>query len=520
MRVRPFALLSGLTGPGLKDVGHRLHDARSEEQTYSLSKVTVPGEDRAQHPWARVDWTILVLLFVAALCLRGVGLNQPVSVVGDEAFYVGDACRYVLENDSPRCAELVGLGTPEIDSENELFEQVFGHSPYEVEVHPPLGKWLIGAGIALFDLEPVGWRVAPAVAGAGTIAGLFALARALGLRRVFAALAATLLAFDVMHLAMSRLAYLDVFLTFFGVLAFLFMAMDRRRVVGDNPWHRPWLGAAGAAAGAAIACKWSGILTLVGISILAIMWERPREGDAERTRNRWIVAVSLIAIPLVVYTATFIGRVDGFADLLNAHKDMLSFHSEYQDANNAQSPAWSWPLLKRPITLIIRADGPNFRLISLLGNPVAWWPAMAGVVLAAATAVRRRLPVATIAAVGFGIAYLPWFLAPLTGRQAIFIFYILPALPFIYLAAGWILEKLAAKRVGQICGGVYVAGALGSALFFLPLAIFAPVSEQEAFDRLWFRNCTAPEGRAIEATVDDEVRTITTSEPPPGWCWI
>ena len=32
-------------------------------------------------------------------------------------------------------------------------------------VHPDVGKWLIGAGEQVFGFDPLGWRVASAVAG-------------------------------------------------------------------------------------------------------------------------------------------------------------------------------------------------------------------------------------------------------------------------------------------------------------------------------------------------------------------
>ena len=96
-----------------------------------------------------------------ALCLLGVlvvasfvrldGLGNPRVFIADEGFYAPDGCVYVSAGHCGRASE----ATPE---------------------HPPLGKWLIGAGIKLYGFTPVGWRIAPAIAGILTVGLLFLLA--------------------------------------------------------------------------------------------------------------------------------------------------------------------------------------------------------------------------------------------------------------------------------------------------------------------------------------------------------
>ncbi|MFM9816048.1 phospholipid carrier-dependent glycosyltransferase, partial [Streptomyces scabiei] len=85
-------------------------------------------------------------------------------------------------------------------------------------------------------------------------------------------------------------ALLDVFLAFFVLLAFWFAVLDRRRALdrlaaltiarerdGTAPpwgaivWNRPWVVAAGAAAGAACAVKWSGVWVLAGIGLSLVV---------------------------------------------------------------------------------------------------------------------------------------------------------------------------------------------------------------------------------------------------------
>ena len=104
---------------------------------------------------------------MAAAALRIVSLGRPVELVFDEIFYARDACWYVI-------------GT----------ESVCGITDLASRAHPPMGKWLIGSGIAAFGYEPFGWRIAAAVAGTIGVALLYLLAWRL-LRRVVASREAT-----------------------------------------------------------------------------------------------------------------------------------------------------------------------------------------------------------------------------------------------------------------------------------------------------------------------------------------
>ncbi len=128
-----------------------------------------------------------------AAALRLPGLSRPVGFVFDEIWYARNACRYVI-------------GTPEC-----------GIDQLASRAHPPLGNWMIGAGIKLFGYEEFGWRISAAVVGTITVAVLFLLTWQL-LRnasphaRTFGAFtAAALLAGDFLHIVQSRIGMLDVF---------------------------------------------------------------------------------------------------------------------------------------------------------------------------------------------------------------------------------------------------------------------------------------------------------------------
>jgi dolichyl-phosphate-mannose--protein O-mannosyl transferase len=81
------------------------------------------------------------VLAVAAV-VRLVALARPLGLVFDEIFYAVDGCFYV-EGSSGVC----------------------GVSELTARTHPPLGKWIIGAGIKLFGYDEFGWRITAAIAG-------------------------------------------------------------------------------------------------------------------------------------------------------------------------------------------------------------------------------------------------------------------------------------------------------------------------------------------------------------------
>src|SRR5207247_2122510 len=107
--------------------------------------------------WRRADWIALAGVTAAAASIRIARLSLPRGEVYDEAYYERDACRYVRLPSGCR---------PRIPEPAR-------------EVHPPLGKWIISAGIKAFGSTTFGWRIGAAVAGTVTVALLYLLARKL-----------------------------------------------------------------------------------------------------------------------------------------------------------------------------------------------------------------------------------------------------------------------------------------------------------------------------------------------------
>ena len=223
-------------------------------------------------------WLAPTLITVFAFVLRMVNVGDPHQLIFDETYYVKDSwSQWILGFPSEWPG---GADERFVAGDTNFFTGVGSYV-----VHPPLGRFFIGAGMALFGSDSsTAWRIAAVVFGTATVLLVYLFAKTLTGSLVFASVASGLMAIDGLGIVLSRVALLDVFLTFFIVLALWFVALDRRaalarwaaRAPGESTWgpvfwNRPWLLAAGTAAGAATAVKWSGLYVIAGIGLYVVI---------------------------------------------------------------------------------------------------------------------------------------------------------------------------------------------------------------------------------------------------------
>lgn len=406
--------------------------------------------------------------------LRFLGLGHPQTLVFDETYYVKDAwSQWVLGYASKWPEE------PDerfVAGETDIFT---GEGAFVV--HPPLGKLLIGAGMALFGADSsFGWRFATALFGTALVLVLFLLARTLTGSTVFATVASFLLAIDGLAIVMSRVALLDVFVAFFVLMGFWFLALDRRRLderlaaalaarrpgaddpppnVGPLLWDRPWLLAAGVAIGAATAVKWSGLYVLAGVGVYAVVSDalaRRRLGirrwalDAT-LRQGPLTFLLLVPVAALIYLSSWFGWLSteggwkrdsggsAVEGLWNYHAEIYGFHVDLSADHNYASPAWQWPLLIRPTSMFYDQVDGGVQNVYSMPNPVLWWT---GVIAVGYLAYRFfRAPDWRYALVltGVAVTYVPWLLYP---ERTVFQFYTVVMLPFLVLALTFALRDI------------------------------------------------------------------------------
>jgi dolichyl-phosphate-mannose--protein O-mannosyl transferase len=354
---------------------------------------------RDYQPSLRI-WLLLVpvLTAVAGGVLRFVRLDTPQKLVFDETYYVKDAYSFLISGYERNWPDKAN------DSFNAGNPAILLASP-EYVVHPPVGKWMIAAGMWLFGADNAfGWRFAAALTGTLSILLLSLIALKLFRSLPLAGAAGLLLAVDGHHLVMSRTSLLDIFLMFWILAAFGALLMDRddgrrrlaRRLAraaarnGGQPpgamlLSGPWLGirwwrlAAGVCLGLAVGTKWSGLFFLAGFGLLTVFWDL----SARRIAGirGWIsggiikdgIPAFLAIVPVagLVYAATWTGWFrsdnayfrrwaednpsaewgwlpDSVRSLAHYHQEAYTFHQGLGSEHPYEASAWSWLVLGRP----------------------------------------------------------------------------------------------------------------------------------------------------------------------------
>ncbi len=349
-------------------------------------------------PDGRLSWAVTAAITLLAFFIRIVGLSQPKGIIFDETYYAKDAWSLLVFGFEGSWSENVNAAVAQGDASGLGAAGAF-------IVHPPLGKWLIASGEALFGLNSFGWRIAAVVFGSLLVAATIRLARRLSRSTLIGAIAGILLTFDGLAFTMSRIALLDIFQAAFLVLAVAAVVADRdyhRNALADlleargwsdlggrfGPivWWRPWRWVAGVLFGLACATKWNSLYVLAAFGVLSVLWDVGARRLAGGGFRSWLALVydgipafvAMVVTAFVTYLASWTrwlqtsggwGRNwgldnpthpwvaafgEGFAALLKYHQEIYAFHTgEYIRAQTHSYDAHpaGWLLMLRPIGL-------------------------------------------------------------------------------------------------------------------------------------------------------------------------
>ena len=497
---------------------------------YDAWRARVAGDPRLQRLYG---WLAPVLITVLAAVLRLANLGHPHALVFDETYYVKDAWSQWNLGYASTWPE--GADARFVAGETDIFT-----TTGSFVVHPPLGKYLIGAGMWLFGPDnSFGWRFATALAGTALVLVLFLLAKALTNSTVFASVAAFLLAIDGLGIVMSRVALLDIFLALFVLIAFWFVVLDRRRTLdrlatqtakrerrsesgevtppawGPVLWNRPWIIAAGAAAGAATAVKWSGVWVLAAIGLYLVVTdalERRRLGivfwPTDAVRQGLASFALLVPAAFVVYLASWTGWLvtDGGYDrhaadanpatgffswvplslqsLWKYHETIYHSMTGMTSPHSYASPAWQWALLLRPTSMYAfsTANGENgcvgengcLQILYSMPNPLVWYASVIAVIYLVYRFVVARDWRHAVVLVAIGATWLPWLAYP---ERTVFQFYTIVMWPFMLIALTFALRDIAGpthasverRTAGQRVVLVFLLVVVALAVFWFPL---------------------------------------------------
>ena len=406
-----------------------------------------------------------------ALALRLINLGTPKGFVFDEVYYVDGARDYLAHG-----------------------VEVTDDAP-EFVVHPPVGKWLIALGIRLFGDNEFGWRFVGAVLGTAMIVLIALIAQRL-FRNSFLTIAASfLMAVDGLALVHSRTALLDIFLSFFVLLATYFFLMR---------WH--WW--AGIALGLAISTKWSALYYLALFALVALYRTFTHNTGKDLVKPTLKTALQYAVIPLSIYTTSWAGWFASkrgwardysdniFTSWFHYHSQMLGFHTGLVEKHSYQANPWSWLIMGRPTSFFYEtpkdcgADRCSQEVLAL-GTPLLWWIGTVAIAVVIGFWIKsfflkRYEPPLNVIVTGIAAGYLPWFFFQ---ERTVFSFYAIVFEPFLILAIIYCiyvaLLHFENKRNTYIIIGVIGFAIFANFIYFLPLFIGDVITYDSWQARMW-----------------------------------
>jgi dolichyl-phosphate-mannose--protein O-mannosyl transferase len=406
-----------------------------------------------------------------ALVLRLFNLGTPKGFIFDEVYYVDGARDYL-----------------------KYGVEVTGTDP-EFVVHPPIGKWLIALGIKIFGDNEFGWRFMGALLGSLMVILIALIAQRLFRSAFLTICASALIAMDGLALVHSRTALLDIYLSFFVLLATYFFVMR---------WH--WW--TGLALGLAVATKWSGLYFLALFAVIAIYRVFALHTGRELIKPTLKSFAQYALVPITVYFSSWIGwfaSSRGWArdhssnvitSFFHYHSQMLGFHTSLVEKHSYQANPWSWIVMGRPTSFYYQspkscgADNCAQEVLAL-GTPFLWW--VGAIALAVvfgfwirSLAQKRYEPSLNIIVAGMTAGYLPWFFFQ---ERTVFSFYAIVFEPFLILAiiycAYVALIHFKNSRNTYVFIGFIGLAIFANFIYFLPLFTGDVITYESWQARMW-----------------------------------
>ncbi|WP_342662527.1 dolichyl-phosphate-mannose--protein mannosyltransferase [Acaricomes phytoseiuli] len=477
----------------------------SAEQALSLSglqkRLGVGGPGfRALPPGLRL-WFWLGPLLTAVLggILRFWRLGEPRTLVFDETYYVKDAYSYLVSG-----YERAWGSDPNAQFAAGDFSELLPGPGYVV--HPPVGKWLIAAGMQLFGPESsFGWRFSTALVGTIAVLVVALIAQKLFRSTLLGIAAGLLMAVDGQAIVMSRTALLDNYVMFFALLAFGALLLDRddgrrrlaRRLSAQlsgatgearaaKMLYGPFLGlrwwriAAGVCLGLSIGSKWSGLFFLAAFGLMSVLWDASARRQAGI--RRWFTGaflkdsplafLSVVPVAALTYLASWKGWLlssdaynrnwaasnpaqgwewvpDSLRSLWAYHQAMYTSGVSITSEHPYSANAWSWLVMGRPTSFFAQYPSSGCsadrcaQVVNSVGNPLIWWSGTAALLFLVGYWILRRDWRAAAILCGWAAGYLPWLLYP---ERTIFFFYVIAYTPYMILALVFCLGLLLGPR--------------------------------------------------------------------------
>ena len=375
------------------------------------------------------------------------------------------------------------------------YEFLHGFNVYEW-THPPLGKVFISLGIKLFGMNTFGWRFVGNLFGIMMVPVMYVFSKKLFRKTHLAFFTTLIFTFDFMHFVQTRIATIDVYVTFFIMLMYLFMYKFYQSSIFDKSLSKVVLPLilTGISFGLGTSSKWTAIYACCGIALIFFIkiYQMYNEYYYLRTlpfTSKFIkICITcvgvFIVVPVIIYALSYIPylgteNTEGMKTIIENQRDIFIYHSRtVLDSEHPFASEWyKWPIMLRPIWYYSGEVSETVKEgISAFGNPAVWWigiPALFYNIYLAFVKGDRK---AIYLVIGYLACLLPW--VPVD--RTTYIYHYFPCVPFVCLMIGHAFEKLYYKnpRLEKRIFLIYSILVIGLFIFFYPILSGMPINEE------------------------------------------
>ncbi len=325
--------------------------------------------------------------------------------------------------------------------------------------HPPLAKLGMAIGISIFGENAFGWRVVQALLGVGSVYLVYLLASTLFKDKLVGILAAFVLSLDGLFLVMNRIGMNDTYLVFFVLLS-LYLYIKDKYLFSSITY------------GLALSSKWSAIYAVPIFLAAHFVLKKKIKTDY----------IWFFFVPVLVYVASYsvmFATGHTWAQFIEVQKQMWWYHTNLVAEHPYTSPAWTWPLLLRPIYLYNGPEtGGMVSRIYAFGNPLVFWFGLFSIILSFSLAFREKIKKLAFIVFAYLILFVPWIVSP----RIMFLYHYLPSLPFLAIASGFVL-----RRFPKIIP-LFFGSALIVFIYFYPHWTGLQIPEKLDISYYWFNS--------------------------------
>lgn len=403
----------------------------------------------------------------------------------------------------------------EIYHPRTAYEHLKNVYPYEVS-HPPLGKLIISLGIALFGMNPFGWRFMGTLFGVLMLPILYVFLKNLFGKTPVAFCGTCLFAFDFMHLVQTRIATIDTYGVFFILVSYYFMYRWLSVPAGSRLRRSILpLFLCGLFWGIGCASKWTVVYAGAGLAVLWLLGLifKGREWSAavdESGRPRFAIHVVgtillsllfFVVIPVSIYVASYIpyatadaarnGTVPTLSQLLKLTWDnqvfMLTYHQGVHDAHPYESYWYQWIFDARPILYYrdwdrVATDGVK-SLFASFNNPLVSWAGLLSFIAVVIQTIRRKCGKGLFIIIALLSQFIPW----LGIGRTLFAYHYFPTILFLVFSISYLMNDMLMRRRRGRRLAVYGFTGCTAALYalFYPalIGLYIPLWYSETFLR-------------------------------------